>query len=80
MTAGEDASAWAHALEAVVGQIAPRFGRKEPRRRALADLKGLLAPVGDCRKIGGQAAIAIGGGGSLAGWNFSPKPEPSVPL
>ncbi len=35
---------------------------------------------GDCRKIGGQAAIAIGGHGSLAGWNFCPKPEPSVPL
>jgi hypothetical protein len=35
---------------------------------------------GDCRKIGGQAAIAIGGDGSLAGWNFCPKPEPSVPL
>jgi len=35
---------------------------------------------GDCRKIGGQAAVAIGGQGSLAGWNFCPKPEPSVPL
>jgi hypothetical protein len=34
----------------------------------------------DCRKIGGQAAIAVGGYGSLAGWNFCPKPEPSVPL
>ena len=34
----------------------------------------------DCRKIGGQAAIAIGGQGSLAGWNLCPKPEPSVPL
>ena len=34
----------------------------------------------DCRKFGGQAAIAIGGDGSLAGWNFCPKPEPSVPL
>src|ERR1700742_4841956 len=27
---------------------------------------------GDCRKIGGQAAIAISGDGSLAGWNFCP--------
>jgi len=36
--------------------------------------------TGDRRKIGGQAAIAIGGYGSLAGWNFCPKPEPSVPL
>ena len=34
----------------------------------------------DRREIGGQAAIAIGGHGSLAGWNFCPKPEPSVPL
>ena len=25
---------------------------------------------GDCLKIGGQAAIAIGGDESLAGWNF----------
>jgi hypothetical protein len=28
----------------------------------------------------GQAATGIGGDGSLAGWNFCPKPEPSVPL
>jgi len=35
---------------------------------------------GDCRKFGGQAAIAIGGHRSLAGWNRCPKPEPSVPL
>lgn len=37
-------------------------------------------PGRDCRKIGGQAAIAIGEQGSLAGWNFCPKPEPSVLL
>ncbi len=36
--------------------------------------------IRDRRKIGGQAAIAIGGYGSLAGWNFCPKPDPSVPL
>ncbi len=36
--------------------------------------------VRDCRKFGGQAAIAIGGHRSLAGWNRCPKPEPSVPL
>ncbi len=41
---------------------------------------GTGAQDGDCRKIGGQAAIAIFGYGSLAGWNFCPKPEPSVPL
>src|SRR4051812_34844249 len=34
----------------------------------------------DCRNFGGHAAIAIDGCGSLAGQNFCPKPEPSVPL
>jgi hypothetical protein len=34
----------------------------------------------DCRKLWGQAAIAIGGYGSLVGWNFSPKSEPRVPF
>src|SRR5882757_11243619 len=34
----------------------------------------------DCRKVGGRAATAIGGYGSLAGQNFCPKPEPRVPL
>jgi hypothetical protein len=45
--------------------------------RYLKDFVGLRR---DCLSIGGQAAIAIGGDGSLAGWNFCPKPEPSVPL
>jgi hypothetical protein len=35
---------------------------------------------GDRRKVGGQAATAIGGCGSLVGRNFCPKPVPSVPL
>jgi len=39
----EDARRWATGLEAVVGWIAPRFGRVEPRRRALAYLRGLLS-------------------------------------
>jgi hypothetical protein len=34
----------------------------------------------DCCKIGGQAAFAIVGYGSLPSRNFCPKPEPSVPL
>ena len=38
--------------------IAPRFGRVEPRRRALAYLRGLLAPVE--RKNGWQLAEAAG--------------------
>ena len=37
---------------------APRFGRVEPRRRAAAYLKGLLAPVE--RKNGWQLAAAAG--------------------
>ena len=45
----------------------------EPRRQ--------IAPRHrDCRKIGGQAAIAISGRGSLAAWNFCPNAEPSVLL
>ena len=36
------------------------------------------AQVGACRKIWGQAAIAIGGDGSLAGWNFCPKSTASM--
>ena len=39
----EDARRWATGLEAVVGWIAPRFGRVEPRRRVLAYLRGLLS-------------------------------------
>ncbi len=35
---------------------------------------------GDCRKIGGQVAIAMSGYGSLAGSNLCPEPEPSMPL
>jgi SRSO17 transposase len=41
----EEVAAWAAGLEAVHARIVERFGRKEPRRRALAYLKGLLSPV-----------------------------------
>lgn len=58
MMARDDAAAWARGLDAVVGRIGPRFGRKEPRRRATAYLKGLLAPVE--RKNGWQLAEAAG--------------------
>ncbi len=58
MTPDGDAAAWARGLEAVVGRIAPRFGRKEPRQRAAAYLKGLLAPIE--RKNGWQLAEAAG--------------------
>ena len=43
-------------------------------------LYGLDEQYRDCLEIGGQAAIATGGHKSLAGRNFCPKPEPSVPL
>jgi len=54
----EDARRWATGLEAVVGWIAPRFGRVEPRRRALAYLRGLLSAAE--RKNGWQLAEQAG--------------------
>src|ERR1700761_4987532 len=35
---------WAEWLDDVVGRLAPRFTRAEPRRRAAAYVRGLLAP------------------------------------
>ncbi len=58
MAAFEDVAAWAAELEQLGARIAPRFGRAEPRRRALAYLRGLLAPVE--RKNGWQLAEAAG--------------------
>jgi SRSO17 transposase len=55
---GEDAERWAQGLEAVMDRIRVRFGRVEPRRRALAYLRGLLSPVE--RKNGWQLAEAAG--------------------
>ena len=49
---------WAHEFDALAARIAPRYGRREPRRRARAYLKGLLAPVE--RKNGWQLAEAAG--------------------
>jgi SRSO17 transposase len=49
---------WAAGLEAVHARIAPRFVRPEPRRRALAYLRGLLGPAE--RKNGWQLAEAAG--------------------
>ena len=54
----EDARRWATGLEAVVGWIAPRFGRVEPRRRVLAYLRGLLSAAE--RKNGWQLAEQAG--------------------
>jgi len=54
----EDAARWAAALEDVMERIGARFGRVEPRRRALAYLRGLLSPIE--RKNGWPLAEAAG--------------------
>src|SRR5437763_12629800 len=58
MTDVKEAEGWARDLDELVARLAPRFGRVEPRRRALAYLRGLLAPLG--RKNGWQLAEAAG--------------------
>src|SRR5918998_5335406 len=58
MTTVGAAEGWTRELDALAARIAPRFGRAEPRRRALAYLRGLLAPLG--RKNGWQVAEAAG--------------------
>lgn len=54
----EDAERWARGLDEVMERIGTRFGRVEPRRRALAYLRGLLSPVE--RKNGWQLAEVAG--------------------
>jgi SRSO17 transposase len=54
----EEVRAWAAGLDALHARIAGRFARAEPRRRALAYLRGLLGPVG--RKNGWQLAELAG--------------------
>jgi SRSO17 transposase len=58
MTDVSEAAGWARGLDELAERLAPRFGRLEPRRRVLAYLRGLLAPVG--RKNGWQLAEAAG--------------------
>jgi SRSO17 transposase len=58
MTHVSEAEGWARGLDRLADRLAPRFGRVEPRRRALAYLRGLLAPVE--RKSGWQPAEAAG--------------------
>ncbi len=41
----EEVEAWAKGLEVLHARIAGPFGRREPRQRALAYLKGLLSPI-----------------------------------
>ena len=54
----EGAESWARGLKDLAHRIAPRFGRAGPRRRALAYLRGLLAPLE--RKNGWQLTEAVG--------------------
>ncbi|MBV9749240.1 MAG: IS701 family transposase [Acetobacteraceae bacterium] len=58
MTTQAEVQGWAGSLDAVLERIAPRFTRAEPRRRAAAYLRGLLAPIE--RKNGWQLAEAAG--------------------
>src|SRR4051794_17855290 len=58
MMDANEAEGWARSLDELAERLAPRFGRVEPRRRALAYLRGLLAPLG--RKNGWQLAEAAG--------------------
>ena len=58
MTAFDDTAAWAAELERLGARLAPRFTRVEPRRRLLAYLRALLAPVE--RKNGWQLAESAG--------------------
>jgi SRSO17 transposase len=58
MTDVNEAEGWARGLDGLAARLAPRFGRVEARRRLLAYLRGLLAPVE--RKNGWQLAEAAG--------------------
>lgn len=58
MVTQSDVQGWASGLDDVLDRIGSRFGRAEPRRRAAAYLRGLLAPVE--RKNGWQLAEAAG--------------------
>ena len=58
MVTQADVLSWAGGLDRVLEWIAPRFTRAEPRRRAAAYLRGLLASVE--RKNGWQLAEAAG--------------------
>src|SRR4051794_26878342 len=59
MTDVVEAEGWARGLDELAERLAPRFGRVEPRRRALAYLRGLLAPGG--RKSGWGLGGGAGG-------------------
>jgi hypothetical protein len=54
----QEVQAWAAGLDALHARIAGRFARAEPRRRALAYLRGLLGNV--TRKNGWQSMLVSG--------------------
>jgi SRSO17 transposase len=58
MPTSADAQRWAAGLEDLMARLDPRFGRIEPRRRARAYVRGLLAPLE--RKNGWHLAEAAG--------------------
>ena len=58
MTTRADVRRWAAEFETLTTRLAPRFGRREPRQRAVAYLRGLLSPIQ--RKNGWQLAEAAG--------------------
>ena len=53
-----DVAVWGEELDRLLERIGPRFSRVEVRRRAMAYLRGLIAPVE--RKNGWQLAEAAG--------------------
>ena len=68
MRATDEVEDWAPGLEDLARRIAPRFVRAEPRRRVLAYLPGLLAPLERKNEpAGGTAATCPEGQGTLAG-------------
>src|SRR4051794_21925627 len=53
----------------------------DPGHRGVTFLNGRDGDIcRDCRKVGGQAAMAAARCRSLAAWKRWPKPVPSVPL
>ena len=60
MVTMDEGRAWSAEFAALLERLGPRFGRVEPRRRAAAYLKGLLAPVERRSRKGWQLAEAAG--------------------
>jgi len=54
----EDLRAWADRLEEIQNRFVPYFGRAEPRRRAMASIRGLISTTE--RKNGWQLAELAG--------------------